>query len=392
LLKKENFVSITLITLCLTFQLLANGGIGIFLPDIRRDLGLSYTEGGALSAAAQLVYALMQIPSGYLSDRYGSRRLFFYGALGTTIFCLALGLSAMYWQGIASQVMSGFFRSMLFVPGLSLLIAWFKPEQRATAISLSGIGVFLGQILITTLGPSLAAGFDWRFPFITFAAAGIVFSLAFIIFSKEPPYTPPRQKTDIREVLQLFRYPVMLVFGGLQFIRLSILEGLLYWLPSLLINEKGISLQVTGLIMALRSFISVPANILGGFTSDKTKKPTFIIGVSLVILAVTTALIVHIDDIGLLIGIAMINAFFVQFYFGPLYSLPLDILDRRLTGTATGFGNFFANMGSFTFALLLGWIKDTTGSFNIGFYILAGTCIIGLVLTLILKKMRAKFE
>ena len=84
------------------------------------------------------------------------------------------------------------------------------------------------------------------------------------------------------------------------------------------------------------------SNLAGSYVSDRYKKPALIIGSSLAILAITTVLMVEVNNFMLLIGIIIINAFFIQLYFGPLFAAPVEILGTHMTGTATGFGNFFA--------------------------------------------------
>ena len=78
----------------------------------------------------------MQIPAGYLTDRFGPKRVFFMGALGTTTFVLVFGLVSLYWQALINQAFSGFFRALLFSPGLVLLPGWFGSKRKATAIGL----------------------------------------------------------------------------------------------------------------------------------------------------------------------------------------------------------------------------------------------------------------
>src|SRR3989304_6589790 len=77
-------VTIALLIVCQSFQGLINGGVGLFLVKIRADLHITFAQGGWLSAASTLVYAFMQIPAGYLVDRFGPRRRFLLGAFGTT--------------------------------------------------------------------------------------------------------------------------------------------------------------------------------------------------------------------------------------------------------------------------------------------------------------------
>jgi nitrate/nitrite transporter NarK len=394
---KHRISTIALVIFCMSFQTVALSGIGLFLPEIRKELGLSFTEGGVLSAASLFVYAAMQIPGGYLADRFGSRKIFFTGVLGTTVFCLLFGFITNYWQGVANQAVSGFFRSLLFVPSMAFLASWFSPNRRATAMGLSQAGIFMGQVFIFSIGPSLAHGADWRFPFIVFGAVGILFSAAFFLFGKEPPTAAVQQTAKLSEIGNLFRHRLMWVFGILHFIRLGIYQGITLWLPSLLLDkaslftdDKSIALPVIGYIMAARAIIITPSNVVGGFVSDKIKSPTFVMGLSLIIMAITTALLIHVNDFILLMVIIAINALFVQFYTGPLFSMPVDVYGKNNTGIITGICNLFANIGSVCFVYLLGWLKDVTGSFSSGFYAMAGACIVGLVFTIMLERMRHK--
>src|SRR4030066_1455978 len=95
---RNRVTTVSLTVLCQSFQALSMGGISLLLPIIRKDLGLSFTQGGTLAAATTLVYTLMQIPAGYLSDRYSPKRLFVIGVLGSTVLALTFGLVSNYWQ------------------------------------------------------------------------------------------------------------------------------------------------------------------------------------------------------------------------------------------------------------------------------------------------------
>src|SRR3972149_10210985 len=131
--ERDRIITISLTVVCQSFQALSMGGISLLLPIIRKDLGLSFTQGGSLAAATTLVYALMQIPAGYLSDRFSPKRLFVVGILGSTILALTFGLVTNYGQALVNQALSGFFRALLFTPGMALLTGWFPSNRRATA-------------------------------------------------------------------------------------------------------------------------------------------------------------------------------------------------------------------------------------------------------------------
>ena len=114
------------------------------------------------------------------------------------------------------------------------------------------------------------------------------------------------------------------------------------------------------------------------------------ITVSLIVLGITTILLVNISNLALLIAIIMLNAIFLQMYFGPLFAIPVEILGVRKAGISTGFSNLFANLGGFSATYLLGSLKDSTGLFKYGFYAIGGVCFIGLILTFRLARMRSK--
>jgi len=385
---RERGITISLLILCLSFQTVGMGGLALFLPIIRGDLGLSFTQAGTLSASALLLYTLMQIPAGYLADRFGPKRVFFVGVLGSTALVLTFGLVSLYWQALANQTVSGFFRALLFSPGLALLMGWFGSERRATAMALYLLGSFVGQILLNLVGPLLVANFDWRFPFIAFGFMGMLTSLAYLRFGKEAPRAGSQQKVNVSDVFKLFRNRFMWLCGVIQYARAAVLQGIAFWLPTFLIVDRGLSLQATGLIIALRFLFMGPSSVVGGYVSDKLKNPPVVIGFSFVILAITTTLLVVVDNMVLLVVIIGINSIFINCYFGPQFALPLEVLGSHTKGTTTGVSNFFANLGAFSFVYLLGALRDASGSFESGFYTIAGVAVVGLVFTILVARER----
>jgi ACS family D-galactonate transporter-like MFS transporter len=221
-----------------------------------------------------------------------------------------------------------------------------------------------------------------------FAVAGIGAAFLYYAFGKEKPRTGPRHNVGMLDAFQLFRYRIMWVCGAIQFIRLGVVIGINFWLPSLLVADRGMTIQAAGLVVALGAACTVPSNALGGYVSDRLKNPPLVIGGSLAILACTSTLLVFVQSIPVLLLVVGINAFFVQFYFGPLFLVPVEVLGKRIAGMSTGFSNLFANLGSLTFAYSLGVVKDQAGAFTWGFVGISVACVVGLMLTLVLARMR----
>lgn len=376
-----------LIVLCQSLQTLAYGGIALFLPAIRTELNLTYTQAGALSAASTLVYALMQIPSGYLADRLGARRIFLAGLVGTNLLALTFALLHSYELLVANQAASGFFRALVFAPGMLLMSALFPPDRRATAMGLYVAAGSSSNVFLNAVGPFLAGRLGWRTLFIAFAAGGLLVTALYGRLGGQSPQPAGRRSFPLRDILALFRYRAMWLVAVIQYVRLSVALGLQFWLPTLLVT-RGFSLQAAGLVVALSFAATAPANFLGGYLADRLKSPLLVIGSALAVLAATTFLLATVSHPALLVAVVVLNGIFVQIYFGPLFDVPIRLLGPRTAGVTSGFGNFFANLGGFTFTYTIGALKDATGSFNLGLYALSALCLVGLACTLLLTRFR----
>ncbi|HUZ89387.1 MAG TPA: MFS transporter [Candidatus Acidoferrales bacterium] len=382
-------LSITLVVLCQSMQSLTLGGIALFLPLIRKDVGLSFTQAGSLAAASTFIYALMQIPSGYLADRIGARRLFLVGLAGCNLLALSLALLHSYWLIVLNQAVSGFFRSLVFAPGLILIGALFPPRRRATAMGLYVAGGFSSNILLNALGPVLVGPLGWRTLFIAFSVSGLLVLLLFRQLGAPGPRGSGSASLSPGQIWSLFRHRVMRAIAVIQFVRLAVASSIAFWLPTFIVVQKHQSLQVAGLVVALSAAVTAPSNFLGGYVSDRIGRPLAVVALSLAMLSATNILLVEINNLVALLAVVVVNGLFLQLYFGPLFSIPIAMLGQRAAGFASGYGNFFANLGGFTLVYVLGIVKDATGSFSVGFYALSGLCLGGLGTTYLLSRMAA---
>ncbi|HVQ61754.1 MAG TPA: MFS transporter [Burkholderiales bacterium] len=389
-MRRDATLTVTLVVVCQGFNMLTVGGIALFLPLIREDLGMSFAQAGLLSAVSTFTYALGQIPAGVLADRFGSKRLFFLGILGSTLLSFNFGTLHTYSGAIANQVASGAFRALIFAPGLTLVASWFPSDRRATAMGVYVIGGVSGNILLSLVGPLLAVRYGWRPTFMGFALLGVCIAFVYLALGREKPAKAARHTVGILDALELFRYPIMWVCAGIQFIRFGVTTSFNFWLPSLLVSDRGLSLEAAGLVTAMGAVLTASANPLGGYVSDRLRNPPLVIGASLAVLACTSGLLVVIDSIPLLVLVIAINSIFLQFYFGPLFSVPMEVLGPRVAGMSAGFCNMFANFGALTFAYALGVVKDTSGAFKWGFIATGAVCVLGVALAALLARMRQR--
>ena len=106
---KRRIQTLALTSFCLIFQTVPFAGLPLLLPLIRQKLGLTYIQAGSLASANLLVYALMQVPSGYLADRYSPRKLVVIGVVGLMGLSILLAFTQQYWQILGILFFWGFF-------------------------------------------------------------------------------------------------------------------------------------------------------------------------------------------------------------------------------------------------------------------------------------------
>ena len=383
-------INVVVMFMCQVVHSLTFIGIALYLPLIREDLSISYTQAGILSAAATLSYALGQIPAGFLADRLGPRRLFFVGLMGWSLLSMALGLIHSFWLAVLNLFVAGAFRALLFAPGLSLLASWFPRERGATAMSLYMLGAFAGNIVLALIAPALALALGWRHAFMLFALTGVLAAVGFFMLGGERPRQHGAQKLALREALQLCRHKILWVCGALQMIRFAAVTGFCMWLPSVLVADRGFTLQAAGVAVALSAALAAVANPLGGYLSDRLKNPPLVIGASLTVLAGACVLLTWVQSSAAVLSVVAVGSMFMQIYFGPLYHVPVEIAGRRAAGTVVGFSNLFANLSGLVTAYALGAVKDHTGSFSAGYLGIAVLCVIGVGLSVALARLRRR--
>ncbi|TCO60953.1 MFS transporter [Actinocrispum wychmicini] len=383
-------MSVALIVLCQSSQALVVGGIALFLPLIRGDLQLTYAQGGALAAASTFTYALMQVPVGVLADRVDTKRLFLVGLIGVNVLaCAFAGIHSFGWL-VVTQAVSGVFRSMAFAPGLILIGRQFSAAKQATAMGLYVAGGFSSSIVLNLVGPLLVGPWGWRGVFLLCAGVGVVTLVLYGLVGDGGEDARERRQPPLRELPGLLRRPVVWVTGVIQFVRLATTHGVTMWLPTFVVVQKGYSIQTAGFLVAMAAALTAPSNILGGYVADRTGRPLAVVGVSLSVVALSLVGLVLADSLPWLIAAVAVNAVVIQLYFGPLFAIPIQYLGRSVAGAISGFGNFCANLGGFTAVSVLGAVKDATGSFTVGFAMLAGLCLVGIGAVAVLRLLPAQ--
>lgn len=356
-------------TVSFTLCFAAWGMVSAFAPAFRTELRLTATQTSFLVAVPVLLGALARIPMGLLTDRYGGRRIF------TFLFVISAGALALvaasrtYGQLLASGFLLGISGSS-FAVGVAYVSKWFSAGRQGTALGVYGLGTG-GQSLAVFLGPVLAESFGRNGVYLLLAGVLLVWAVLFAAGARNA--TPPASGTSLRPllrilvterlswVLALFYF---LTFGG--FVAFSI------YMPVLLKDEFGLTPRDAGLRVAIFVVVAVVMRVAGGVLGDRFGGARVLNVVFLGLVATGTGLIVKSPLAFTVLGLAC--AVLLGLGNGAVFKLVPQFFPGN-TGTVTGLVGAAGGLGGFFPPLVLGVLRDRTGSVWIGFVLLAATAL-----------------
>ncbi len=349
------------------------GPLGV---QIASDLGLSPAQKGLMVATPVLSGALLRIVMGILVDHLKPRLA---GIIGQVIVIAALVLS--WGLGIHSFQQVLVLGMMLGMAGASFAVAlplasrWYPPEHQGTALGIAGAGNS-GTVLAALFAPTLATMFGWQN---VMGLAAIPLAIVFVVYwllAKDSPECPPAKSlADYFNVLKdrdawwfMFFYSV--TFGGF--------VGLAASLTIYFNTQYGLSPVIAGYFTAACVFAGSMVRPLGGMVADRVG------GIrSLSTMYVVAAVFLAIVSVGLPNAWMALAAFVVAMLaFGMGNGAVFQLVPQRFRkeiGVMTGLVGMAGGVGGFYLASSLGYAKQLTGNYQIGFMIFAGLAVLALL-------------
>ena len=166
------------------------GNLSIAAVPMMREFGITPTAMGALLSAFLWTYALLQVPAGYLVDRFGLRSSM-PSAFSLVSVSTAMGLANSFPQILALRSLLGVGESVSGPCSLSYIRKNFSEEQQGLPTAIYVAGMTLGPAAGALLGAWLLTGFGWRMLFILTGIGGLLWLVPWLLFA--PSGVPDRK-------------------------------------------------------------------------------------------------------------------------------------------------------------------------------------------------------
>ena len=338
------------------------------------DLGLSPMEKGFMTAVPLLGGSILRLVFGHLTDRIGPKPT---GCLGLVCTLLPLLGGWLWADSIGKVYLVGL---LLGVAGASFAVAlpmasrWYPAKHQGLAMGIAGAGNS-GTLLSTLLAPRLAEAWGWHAVFGIAIIPLAVVAVIFVLFAKEAP--APAKKNDAAEFLAVLKEGDTYLFSLFYAVTFGGFVGLASFLSIFLRDQYGVSKVTAGDLTSLCVVAGSFLRPVGGFLADKLggiRMLTILYGlVALLVLAVA-----QLPLLPLAIGLFFLLMACLGIGNGSVFQLVPQRFGQRV-GVATGILGAAGGLGGFFLPTLVGWLKQTTGTYASGLAVLAALAIIALV-------------
>ena len=142
-------------------------------PVIQREFGFGLAQMSYILAAISWTYALFQLPSGWLIQRYGFRRLLAIALFGWSLAIGLMPLAAGFWTMLLLRLLLGAAQAPDWPSSVAAIARWFPAERRSRFTSIALSGQYLGPVVGSILTGALAYRDGWRVCFYASALIGV---------------------------------------------------------------------------------------------------------------------------------------------------------------------------------------------------------------------------
>lgn len=369
-------------------------------PAMKADLGLSDVQMGYVFSAFTFAYALFEVPSGWLADRFGARWMLTRIVVWWSAMTAATGWVGGFASLLAVRFLFGVGEAGTFPSIARAYGRWLPARERGRAFGLALMTAALGGAATQPMVVALLEVMHWRRTFALFAVVGLVWAAAWAWWFRDDPHSHPGvNRAELRAIggdpprahvavpwMRLARSRSLWTLCLMYFSAIYGWYFYITWLPTYLLRARGFALGTVGWLAAL-PLLGIAAGVLaGGWLSDVLvrrwglragRRAPGVVGLPLAAAAVLGALNTGSASAAALLFAAA--AGLAAMGVGPAWAVCLEIGGVH-AGVVSGAMNTFGNLGGALSPVVIGLCLERWGGWTAslstvaGFYVLAAAC------------------
>ena len=383
------------VTLVAMFSLqLSNLGFSPLLPSMQTDVGMSFTQLGFFTGLYGLLAMLLSVPAGITARRFGEKRVLALGLVGVAVGSVLLSRAWDFESAVAFRGLTIFGYRFAFVSVLIAVALTAPPQLRGRTMGVLGATSAMASVVGAPLGGALVGELGWRIAILGYAFMALLGATVFWLFYRPTPNEAPQAAASRSDAaspashtptVSAFRSPVVwmlaLVVGLGGFGQFTIT----YFVPSVAEAVYGLDARAAGIIISTGYLAAMAVNLGVGVLADRYNK-LVVLGGIFVLIAIASASMTIEHELAFRIATAAVIAFGFSAA-NQLYGLAGSVMPRHEAGNAMGIVSLGAGLFGYFGPQMLGVLRDVTGSFAAGFYMVAICDFVTLGLIVLLYRM-----
>lgn len=342
-------------------------------PLIIDDYGIDNATASLLVGGTALAFAVSTIPGGLIAARFGWWRATFFGGLLMSAMVLSpLASSFTILLGLRLLFAAGGATVMGALP--SAVMSWFPLRELPVVNGTNIVGQSIGVTVSVFIVAGLAGIVGWRESLMLFGLVSLAGVGVFVLLARTPeapvgaPISPAFSPTLLLSVL---RDPPTLLLGFGIAGGVAAFIGLNSWLPTYYQQEWGWSLERAGQVVAIPSFFGIVGSLAGSAVpvGIGLRRPLIIAAGVVMPVAVFGSFISE-SPLVLFPSLALLG-FVSWIHFPSVMTMPMEFPGNTLERATLSFATVMTigNVSGFFSPLMVGFLRDQTGSFGLGFLI-----------------------
>jgi len=383
---------IALLTACTFINSLDRASLSVAVPFIIKDFGITKTAMGVALSSFFWTYVIGNVISGYMSDRFGVKKVLGWSCAIWSIFSALTGAAQNVFHIMMARMGVGLGEAAVLPSNTKIVASNFPSSERGMAIGTFAMGLRLGNAVTPMLMAFLIVQYGWRGAFVITGLGSLLWCAFWYFGFRDLSEEQAKAKGEAKPKINwkaIFTSRALCGIAIVKFTQDFLQWMFMTWVPAYLIMDRHLSVAEMGFYTSLSYAVAVVAQPAFGYLSDwlikqgwTPSKARKTIQVALQLMSATIILVGYIYNLPAAMFFLVLAISAESVAAGHMWTVISELVPSKLLGSVGGGINAIGSMAGIISPILTGMIVEWTGNFQLALFFGGGMLIIAALVTI----------